>query len=378
MVMVGTALSIQGVWNYNSVPRPLFVHNVSQAVDVCNDMMLQPYDQLTPAVIADALSSVGLETDGRMMPLGSYENRVYQVYLEDCIANSSYNNLQVVVKFYRPGRWSRDQIAEEHRFALELAQAEIPVVAPEIIGGSTIHEYQGFLFAVYQRMGGRPPEQDDPQVLEWIGRFLGRIHLIGRREGFRVRPQLNIQTFGYEVRDWLVAHEVLPLEVRANWLACCDEALQCIEQIWATLPDLSLLRLHGDCHPGNILWRPEHNDDPGGPHFVDLDDARMGPAVQDIWMLLSGEPQERGQQLACIMAGYEDFCAFDWRELVLVEPLRTLRMIHYSAWLAKRWDDPAFPLAFPWFGTAGYWEEQVRSLQTQTAQMRDVLDGQAR
>lgn len=321
-----------------------------------------PYESLTPDVMLEAIASVGLAGDGRLLPLASYENRVYQMPLED--------GQQVVVKFYRPGRWSLAQIIEEHGFAQELADAEIPVVAPLVLGGQSLHHYSGFAFAVYPFRGGRAPELDDPQVLEWIGRFLGRIHAVGRKRGFTARPVLDVETFGYASRDWLLAHEMLPQEVRANWLACFDQAIDLVRRVGRNLKDVRLLRLHGDCHPGNILWRPASGEDSGGPHFVDLDDARMGPAVQDLWMLLSGDDDARREQLGHVLSGYEMFSEFDWRECALIEPLRTLRIIHYSAWLARRWDDPAFAVAFPWFGTSAYWHDQVKTLKVQIDSMQ--------
>lgn len=323
-----------------------------------------PYDELTPDVIFNALEHIGLKVDGRLTALNSYENRVYLVHLE--------TGKQLVVKFYRPHRWTPRQIAEEHAFAQQLAQAEIPVVAPLTVQATTLHAYHGFLFAVYPRMGGRYPELDDPFVLEWIGRFLGRIHVVGQKEDFTERPALDAASFGFTSRDWLLQHGVLPIELQPQWLNACDSALSLVQQVWASMDNMSIFRLHGDCHPGNILWRPAQKEDPGGPHFVDLDDARMGPAVQDFWMLLSQDRQERQQQLAHLMAGYEDFCVFDWQELKLIEPLRTLRIIHYSAWLARRWDDPAFPLAFPWFGTHNYWLEQIQTLQNQVERMQEM------
>ncbi|GAC1608187.1 MAG: serine/threonine protein kinase [Ramlibacter sp.] len=322
-------------------------------------MAAHPYEHLTPDLVLDALDSVGLRGDGRLTALSSYENRVYQVELEA----AAEGNPSVVVKFYRPGRWSDAQIQEEHAFSAELMAAEIPAVGPLVLSGRTLHEHGGFRFSVSPRRGGRRPELDDFDVLEWIGRFLARIHTVGAAQEFAVRPQLDVATFALEPRDWLLAHDAIPLDVQGAWLKLCDEA---IAQITSVLGGASVrrLRLHGDCHPGNILWVPDH-----GPHFVDLDDACTGPAVQDLWMLLSGEPRERNQQLGALLDGYEQFRDFDRRELALIEPLRTLRMIHYSAWLARRWDDPAFPPTFPWFGSSDYWQGQVQMLQEQLEAM---------
>jgi Ser/Thr protein kinase RdoA (MazF antagonist) len=318
-------------------------------------MSSHPYEHLTPDVVLDALSSVGLHGDGRLLALSSYENRVYQVQLEDPFEG----NDSVVAKFYRPGRWSEAQILEEHGFSAELMAAEIPAVGPLVLGGRTLHEHAGFRFSVSPRRGGRRPELDDFEVLEWIGRFLARIHTVGAARPFTVRPQLDVQTFAVEPRDWLLAHDAIPLDVQGSWLKLCNQAIDLISSVLDANP-ARRIRLHGDCHPGNILWTPDQ-----GPHFVDLDDACTGPAVQDLWMLLSGERRDQTQQLGALLDGYEQFREFDRRELVLIEPLRTLRLIHYSAWLARRWDDPAFPPTFPWFGTSDYWQGQVQMLEEQ-------------
>jgi Ser/Thr protein kinase RdoA (MazF antagonist) len=322
-------------------------------------MAAHPYQHLTPDLVLDALAAVGLHGDGRLMALSSYENRVYQVELEDEVEG----NASVVAKFYRPGRWSDAQILEEHTFSAELMAAEIPAVGPLVLQGRTLQEHGGFRFSVSPRRGGRRPELDDFDVLEWIGRFLARIHTVGGKQAFAVRPQLDVATFALEPRDWLLAHDAIPLDVQGPWLQLCNEAIAVITSALAAGP-VRHLRLHGDCHPGNILWVPDQ-----GPHFVDLDDACTGPAVQDLWMLLSGEPRERNQQLGALLDGYEQFRDFDRRELALVEPLRTLRMIHYSAWLARRWEDPAFPPTFPWFGSSDYWQGQVQMLQEQLEAM---------
>ena len=323
----------------------------------------------------DALASVGLYGDGRQTALSSYENRVYQLYLEDGPA--------VVAKFYRPGRWSDAQILEEHAFSQALMAAEIPVVGPLLLEGRSLHHFGGFAFSVSPCRGGRQPELDDPDVLEWIGRFLARIHSVGEAQVFVARPALDLQTFGTEPREWLLAHDKVPLDVQSSWEKLSQRALDLVadhavlahgDPAEDTDADrIQLLRLHGDCHPGNILWTPL--DQPAsalpGPHFVDLDDARMGPAVQDMWMLLSGERAQRSHQLGLLVDGYEQFRPFDRRELALIEPLRTLRLIHYSAWLARRWDDPTFPRHFPWFGSSDYWQGQVQMLQDQIEAMQE-------
>ncbi|RYF24225.1 MAG: serine/threonine protein kinase [Comamonadaceae bacterium] len=327
-----------------------------------------PYETLTPDLVLDALASVGLYGDGRLMALGSYENRVYQVTLED--------GTRVVAKFYRPGRWSDAQIAEEHAFALELAEAEVPMVAPLVIDGRTLHQHAGFAFSVSPWRGGRRPELEDFEVLEWIGRFLARIHTVGAARPFTLRPTLDVQTFGREPFDFLLAHDIIPLDQQSAWRSACEKALELIAASARPssaagtfgLNHATALRLHGDCHPGNVLWTPV-DADAGGPHFVDLDDARTGPAVQDLWMLLSGDRRQRTQQLSALLDGYEQFRTFDRRELALIEPLRTLRLIHYSAWLARRFSDPIFPINFPWFGSSDYWRGQVDMLHEQIEAM---------
>ena len=324
-------------------------------------MSSHPYEHLTPDVVLDSLASVGLHGDGRLLALSSYENRVYQIHLED----PYQGNDSVVAKFYRPGRWSDAQIQEEHGFSDELMAAEIPAVGPLVLGGRTLNEHAGFRFSVSPRRGGRRPELDDFEVLEWIGRFLARIHTVGAARPFMTRPALDVGTFAAEPRDWLLAHDAIPLDMQGSWLKRCNEAIELISASLDANPARHI-RLHGDCHPGNILWTPDQ-----GPHFVDLDDACTGPAVQDLWMLLSGDRRERTGQLGALLDGYEQFRAFDRRELALIEPLRTLRLIHYSAWLARRWDDPAFAPTFPWFGSSDYWKGQVQMLEEQLEAMAE-------
>ena len=331
-----------------------------------------PYATLTPDLVLDALAELGMYGDGRLMALSSYENRVYQVSLED--------GSRVVTKFYRPERWSNAQILEEHAFSTELQAAEVPVVAPLSINHQTLHQFGGFAFSVSPWRGGRTPELDDFEVLEWIGRFLARIHTVGAKRPFELRPALNVQNFGIESRDWLLANQIIPLDQEAAWTKACDEALALagaqinpahMSDSGFSLQSATQIRLHGDCHPGNVLWTPvdEHG---GGPHFVDLDDARTGPAVQDLWMLLSGERPQRTVQLSALLDGYEQFRSFDRRELALIEPLRTLRLIHYSAWLARRFADPIFPINFPWFGSSDYWRGQINMLHEQIEAMQEA------
>jgi len=318
---------------------------------------LRPYEGLTPDVVLEALESVGLRGDGRLLALNSYENRVYQASLED----GSYR----VAKFYRPGRWSDAQILEDHAFSLELGEREIPAVAPLELEHRSLHEFSGFRFAVFPRRGGRPPELEDEKVLEWIGRFLGRIHGVGAARPFRERPALSVATFGTEPRDWLLASGMIPQDLTDAWVSTVDLALQVVASSFQRLSTLHRIRLHGDCHAGNILWTPD------GPHFVDLDDARSGPAVQDLWMLLAGDRETAAKQLKALLEGYEQFHDFQRGELSLIEPLRTLRLLHYSYWLARRWEDPAFPAAFPWFGTQRYWQDRILEMREQTAAMAE-------
>ena len=327
-----------------------------------------PYAELTPDRVMDALSELGMWPDGRLLALSSYENRVYRVHLDE----PEQGHQAVVLKFYRPGRWSRAQIQEEHDFAAQLVAGEVPVVAPLAIGGQTLHHSAGFDFSVSPLRGGRTPELDDFEVLEWIGRFLARIHTVGAAQPFAHRPTLDVQTFAREPAEWLQSHQMIPLEVEREWQTTLAQAVTLIQDKMAQgATDRQLLRLHGDCHPGNILWTP--TDLPGGgPHFVDLDDARMGPAVQDLWMLLSGDRRQRTAQLSALVDGYEQVRDFERSELHLIEPLRTLRLIHYSAWLARRWEDPIFPINFPWFGTPDYWRGQVLMLQEQVEQMQET------
>lgn len=339
----------------------------ADAVDAADDRRGDaptPYADLTPAAVLDALDAVGLRGDGRLLQLNSYENRVFQIHLED--------GRVVVAKFYRPGRWSDAQILEEHAFARELAAAEVPVVAPLILqppAGSdaqlvgeppTLAHHRGMRLAVSPRRGGRAPELDDPAVLQWIGRFIGRLHTVGAARPFAHRTVIDVVHTGRAARDWLLAAGLIPPDVAPAWQAAADAALDLSQQAFDAVPGLRRIRLHGDCHVGNVLWTPD-----AGPHFVDLDDAATGPAVQDLWMLLPGEDEPARRQLDALLRGYREMADFDDRERRLIEPLRTLRLIHHSAWLARRWADPAFPAAFPWFGGSAYWGQQAQQLREQ-------------
>ncbi|OHX13973.1 stress response serine/threonine protein kinase YihE [Chromobacterium sphagni] len=314
-----------------------------------------PFATLTPDAILDAVESLDLRVSGSLLALNSYENRVYQIGMDE--------GAPLVAKFYRPERWSDEAILEEHEFSWQLAEREIPAVPPMRLQGQTLHHHGGFRFALFERRGGRVPELDRQDTLQWIGRFLGRIHALGRTAGYSHRPTLDQLSFGREPADFLLQGNWLPPELEHVYRGVLEQALDGVARCFERAGKVGQLRLHGDCHVGNLLWTD------AGPHFVDFDDSRMGPAVQDLWMLLSGERDEQSRQLAEVLAGYEDFCEFDQRELYLLEGLRTLRLIHYSAWLARRWHDPAFPAAFPWFGGQRYWEEQILGLREQIALM---------
>ncbi len=318
-------------------------------------MHTQPYATLSPDTLLDALESIGLCSDGRLLALNSYENRVYQVGME--------NQAPLIAKFYRPARWPVEAILEEHAFVARLAEQEIQVVPALPINGKTLHEFKGFYFALYTRQGGRAPELDHHDTLERIGRFLGRIHAIGALTSYRHRPTLDIHSFGEEPGAYLLEHDFIPAELLAVYRGVLAHALDGVRRCFERAGTTRLLRLHGDCHAGNILWTDE------GPHFVDFDDSRMGPAIQDLWMLLSGSREQQNQQLAALLRGYQDFYDFSPAELHLIEALRSLRLIHYAAWIARRWEDPAFPNAFPWFNTQRYWQDRILELREQIALM---------
>jgi Ser/Thr protein kinase RdoA (MazF antagonist) len=316
-----------------------------------------PYANLSPETVLDAIEALGLRSDGRVLALNSYENRVYQIGIED--------GEPVVAKFYRPGRWSDAAIGEEHEFALELAGQEIPVIAPWLLGGRSLHVHHGYRYAVFPRRGGRWPELGNAEEREWVGRFLGRIHRVGASRRFLERAPFRVEDLGWNAREEVLEGDWMPDYLATKYADTTHELLTEIDLRAAEWGGARLLRIHGDCHRGNILWTDQ------GPHFVDLDDCVMGPAVQDLWMLLSGSGADMRAQLRDVLKGYEQFSDFDRSELRLIESLRALRMIHYSAWLARRWHDPAFPKAFPWFAEPRYWEEHLRSLQEQLGSVLD-------
>ncbi len=316
-----------------------------------------PYEALSPDLVLDAVESCGYLSDARVLALNSYENRVYQVGIED--------GAPLIAKFYRPNRWSDAQILEEHTFTQALQELEISVVPPIADEtGNTLREFTrdetSFRFALYPRQGGHAPNLDDYDQLLTLGRVLGRIHALGRARPFVERPTLSVQDFARASYDFLLENNFIPSSLRESYRSLGADLIRRLEDRFEQTR-FTPIRLHGDCHPGNILWRSD------APHFVDFDDARSGPAVQDLWMLLSGEREQQSLQLAEILEGYREFCDFDLAELNLIEALRTLRIMHYSAWLARRWDDPAFPRHFPWFNTERYWGEHILELREQLA-----------
>ncbi|MCG9658401.1 serine/threonine protein kinase [Vibrio mediterranei] len=311
------------------------------------------FDALTPDFMWYALESIGVRAESGLLALNSYENRVYQFTDED--------RKRFVVKFYRPQRWSREQIQEEHDFSNELVENEVPIAAPLSINGETIHEYQGYLFTLFNSEGGRQFEVDNLEQLEWVGRFMGRIHQVGAQKKFIHRPTIGLEEYVYQPRKLLQSSRFIPAHLENAFFSDLDLLISQIEAHWQPS---ETIRLHGDCHPGNILWRD-------GPMFVDLDDARNGPAIQDLWMLLNGDRQDKMMQLDVLLEGYQEFSDLANAQLKLIEPLRGLRMVHYMAWLAKRWHDPAFPQAFPWFNDAKYWEGQVLGFKEQIAALNE-------
>ena len=320
-----------------------------------NKNIAEAFKNLSPDEILDAIESIGLRTDGRQLALNSYENRVYQIGIE--------NSVPIIAKFYRPHRWSDETILEEHEFTLELNAAEIPVIPPIIHDGKTLHQHGSFRFSIYERRGGRAPELDNPDHLEQMGRFIARIHALGSTRKFEHRPGIDIESYAVTPRKYLMENQFIPAHLETSYASLTEDVITRIRQCFDRAGKVGTLRLHCDFHPGNILWTDE------GPHIVDFDDARMGPAIQDLWMFLSGDRQYMTARLGDLLVGYEDFYEFNPAELNIVEALRTMRIMHHAYWIASRWDDPAFPQAFPWFNSTNYWEEHILSLREQIAIM---------
>ena len=315
-----------------------------------------PYDELTPDLILDAVESCGPRCTGTLLALNSYENRVYRVDRDE--------GPPVVAKFYRPARWTEAAIREEHAFARDLQAQEMPLVAPLQCHGDTLHRHGGFHFALFPWQPGRFPELAQRSDRELLGRYLGRLHRVGSSDQFQHRPRLEVELLGTRSVEFLLASAFLPAELRTPFQSVSELLLAGIARAFAAAGEVRHLRLHGDCHLGNILW-----DELRGPFFVDLDDCMTGPAVQDLWMLLSGDRAERESQLDDVLRGYTSFMTFERGELGLIEALRGLRLLRYNAWIGGRWDDPAFPRAFPWFDTQRHWEEQILTLRQQVAEL---------
>jgi len=312
------------------------------------------FQTLHPDTIMDALFEQGIRVDSGLTPLNSYENRVYQFQDED--------RRRFVVKFYRPQRWSAEQILEEHQFALDLVADDVPVAAPLQFNNETLLSHQGFYFAVFPSLGGRQFEADNIDQMEWVARYLGRIHQTGQKSAFTARPTIGIQEYLLEPRQVFETSTLIPSGLKAQFLAATDGLINAVIPRWDN--HVTTLRLHGDCHAGNILWRD-------GPLFVDLDDARMGPAIQDLWMLLNGDKAEQRMQLETIIEAYEEFSSFDSDEIALIEPLRAMRFVYYLAWLIRRWDDPAFPRNFPWLTGEDYWRNQISTFIEQVKVLQE-------
>ena len=316
----------------------------------------QPFARLSPDEVLAAAERLGIECDGRLFALNSYENRVYQ------IGSASHGTL--VLKFYRPGRWSDAQILEEHAFTEELAAADLPVAAPQRFEDATLHRYEGLRYAVFPRLAARAVEIDAQDSLQLIGRTLGRMHAIGAKAPFRHRVTLSSERLGWQARDALLSSPLLEQTMADKYAEASTALLEAVDEAIERIGPVGRIRLHGDCHLGNILWREQ------GPVFVDLDDCMMGPRIQDLWMFLSGTPDEREGQWNELASGYRQFHAIDEWERDLVEPLRALRMVHHAAWIAARWEDPAFPRAFPWFTSPRFWQEHLSDLWQQLAELR--------
>ncbi len=319
------------------------------------------FSNLTPALILDAIESLGVQVTSGLLALNSYENRVYQF--------STENNTRMVAKFYRPSRWTNEQIQEEHDFAFELNDLELPIISPLKFSVAdrpyaSLHQFEGYRFALFPSVGGREFEVDNLEQLELMGRLIGRIHASSAKKPFKHR--LNINTEEYLDDSALILKEssLLPKHLHLAFFAILTPVIECTKRLFNQhIKNVRHIRLHGDCHPGNILWRD-------GPSVVDLDDCRSGPAIQDLWMMLSGDVMQQQIQLETLIEAYEEFNAFDMTEFNLIEPLRAMRMVHYMAWLCRRFEDPAFPRAFPWFTEDKYWENQILSLKEQLADLQ--------
>jgi len=321
--------------------------------------MQQAYANLSPDEVLNTVDALGFVTDGRLLALNSYENRVYRVGIED------HESPSIVAKFYRPERWTDAQILEEHEFTLMLEELEIPVVAPMTVNGETLLKHGEFRVALFTNRGGRAPDLEDFDQLSQFGRFMGRIHRAGALRPFAERPTLDINTFGVGPRETVLSSGLLPRELSSVYEGLTEQLLEGVQLCYNRVPDLKLIRCHGDCHPSNVLWTEN------GPHIVDFDDARMAPAIQDLWMFIAGDRADQTAFLDALLEGYSEFHEFDGAELHLVEALRTLRIIHYFGWLTKRWEDPAFKMAFPWFNTQNAWEEHILSLREQAALLHE-------
>ena len=319
--------------------------------------MSHPFATLSPDLVLDAVESLGYLSDARVLALNSYENRVYQVGIE--------GETPLIAKFYRPARWSDAAIREEHAFSLELAEHEIPVVAPLLRDGESLFEHAGFRFALFPRRGGHAPEPGNLDQLYRLGQLLGRLHGVGASRPFQHRETMTVENFGHQSLACVLDSGFLPTSLRPAYESVARDLLARLDALFASVR-YTAIRLHGDCHPGNLLYRDE------AFHMVDLDDCRMGPAMQDLWMMLAGERHERLGQMAELVDGYQEFHDFDRRELALIEGLRSLRLLHYSAWLARRWDDPAFPMSFPWFANERYWGDQILALREQLAALDEA------
>lgn len=312
------------------------------------------FSLLTPDLIIDGLEGAGFSVASGLLALNSYENRVYQFHDD--------NNQRFVTKFYRPQRWSKNTILEEHQFTLELEQHELPIVAPLVIDGSSLFAHADYLFAVFPCRGGRIFEVDNLNQLEWMGRFLGRIHAVSATKKFDYRATISTDEMLFQAKDLIIASGFVPKSLHLAFFTVLDQVIEIATKQYKTT---NLIRLHGDCHAGNILWTD------AGPHFVDFDDCHMGPAIQDLWMMLSGDRPQQMLQLDTLLSGYEEFFSFEYNQLTLIESLRTMRVVNYMAWLCKRWQDPAFPRNFPWFNSEKYWEQQILMLKEQFSALQE-------